>query len=211
VRELQGELSRWPATYYSKGGKEQLLYGTVLLLSLQFRAALHFLHKDDMARALRGDAVHLAIALQVRVFFGGGGAGRRLRGRGGWMEQGLVGRWGAFAFPRPEDAAAPGAPEQSAHRSWPTPVPVPRAAAALSRPASNRVVPLPLQHHGLMDAGDEADTGVDPGQVVMNFGRRCAAAGSAAAAGAAEWRRLLRFLDGALPPGPPPALPPCLP
>jgi hypothetical protein len=92
VRELQGELSRWPATYYSKGGKEPLLYGTVLLLSLQFRAALHFLHKDDMARALRGDAVHLAIALQVRVFFGGGarGAGCEVGGVG-WSRAWLGG------------------------------------------------------------------------------------------------------------------------
>ncbi|KIZ06517.1 hypothetical protein MNEG_1431 [Monoraphidium neglectum] len=74
LSDLQAELNRWPAKYYSREGAEPLLYVTVLLLSCQFRAALNcmsasrvshneFMATDDSAKALRGDAVHVAIAL----------------------------------------------------------------------------------------------------------------------------------------------------
>ena len=51
----------WLSIYLQ--GKEPLLYVTVLLLSLQFQAALRFLWKDETTRLYRVDAVHLAIAL----------------------------------------------------------------------------------------------------------------------------------------------------
>lgn len=63
LRELQGEINRWPPQYYSKEGKEPLLYLTVLLLSLQFAAAVRFLCKDKETKAYRIDGVHLAAVL----------------------------------------------------------------------------------------------------------------------------------------------------
>ncbi|KAI8465435.1 MAG: Nup93/Nic96-domain-containing protein [Monoraphidium minutum] len=63
LSDLQAELNRWPAKYYSREGAEPLLYATVLLLSAQFRAALRFMATDDSAKGLRPDAVHVAIAL----------------------------------------------------------------------------------------------------------------------------------------------------
>ena len=44
-------------------GSEPLLYVTVLLLSLQFRAAVDFLAQDPGTKPYRVDAVHLGIAL----------------------------------------------------------------------------------------------------------------------------------------------------
>ncbi|KAG1678895.1 hypothetical protein FOA52_003563 [Chlamydomonas sp. UWO 241] len=63
LTDLHADLNRWPAAYYSKQGKEPLLYVTVLLLSLQFTAALKFLWKDETTKMYRVDAVHLAIAM----------------------------------------------------------------------------------------------------------------------------------------------------
>jgi hypothetical protein len=60
---LQAELNRWGPKYYSKEGKEPLLFLTVLLLSLQFRQALSFLLKSEMAKAYRLDGIHLAVAM----------------------------------------------------------------------------------------------------------------------------------------------------
>ena len=47
----------------SRAGSEPLLYVTVLLLSLQFRAVVDFLAQDPGSAAYRVDAVHLGIAL----------------------------------------------------------------------------------------------------------------------------------------------------
>ncbi len=63
LSDLQGYLSQFPAGHYSHGGREPLLYATVLLLSLQFRAAVAFLAQDPSTRNYRVDAPHLAIAL----------------------------------------------------------------------------------------------------------------------------------------------------
>ena len=63
LSDLQQYLTQFPPTHYSQGGKQPLLYVTVLLLSLQFRAALTFLAKDASTRSFRIDAPHLAIAL----------------------------------------------------------------------------------------------------------------------------------------------------
>lgn len=53
---------RCGAVFYH-AGQEPLLYVTVLLLSLQFRAAVVFMAQDPGTKAYRLDAVHLAIAL----------------------------------------------------------------------------------------------------------------------------------------------------
>jgi len=63
IADLHADLNRWPAAYYSKQGKEPLLFVTVLLLSLQFGAALRFLWKDETTKLYRVDAVHLAVAM----------------------------------------------------------------------------------------------------------------------------------------------------
>lgn len=63
LADLQSYLGQFPATHYSHGGREPLLYATVLLLSLQFRAAVAFLAQHPSARDYRVDAPHLAIAL----------------------------------------------------------------------------------------------------------------------------------------------------
>ena len=63
LADLQAYLGQFPAAHYSHGGREPLLYCTVLLLSLQFRAAVAFLAQDASARDYRVDAPHLAIAL----------------------------------------------------------------------------------------------------------------------------------------------------
>ena len=47
----------------SASGSEPLLYVTVLLLSLQFWAAVEFLAQDHGTKPYRIDAVHLGIAL----------------------------------------------------------------------------------------------------------------------------------------------------
>ena len=70
--DLQAEINRWPASYYSRNGKEPLLYASVLLLSLQFSRALRFLWRDESAAALRADAVHLAAALWFAGVLGPG-------------------------------------------------------------------------------------------------------------------------------------------
>lgn len=63
LASLQQELNRWGPKYYSKNGKEPLLYLTVLLLSLQFKRALQFMLKEEMFKNYRLDGIHLAIAL----------------------------------------------------------------------------------------------------------------------------------------------------
>lgn len=67
--ELAADLARWPPAYYTKNGAEPLLYVTVLLLSLQFSAAVKFLWQDASSRPYRLDAVHLAIALHWENVF----------------------------------------------------------------------------------------------------------------------------------------------
>ena len=63
LSDLQSYLNQFPASHYSQSGKEPLLFATVLLLSLQFRALVTFLAKDSSTRDYRTDAPHFAIAL----------------------------------------------------------------------------------------------------------------------------------------------------
>lgn len=63
LSDLQHYIVHFPSSHYSQNGKEPLLYATVLLLSLQFKAAIAFLAKDATAGSYRVDGPHLAIAL----------------------------------------------------------------------------------------------------------------------------------------------------
>ena len=53
----------WRPVVSPRVGQEPLLYLTVLLLSLQFGAAVAFIARDPSTKPYRLDAVHLAIAL----------------------------------------------------------------------------------------------------------------------------------------------------
>ncbi|GAB4816873.1 hypothetical protein N2152v2_003919 [Parachlorella kessleri] len=63
LADLQQYLQQYPPGHYSHNGKEPLLYVLVLLLSLQFRAAVDFLAQEASTRDYRLDAVHLGICL----------------------------------------------------------------------------------------------------------------------------------------------------
>ncbi|KAK9915316.1 hypothetical protein WJX75_007541 [Coccomyxa subellipsoidea] len=82
LADLQAYLGQFPAAHYSHGGREPLLYCTVLLLSLQFRAAVAFLAQDASARDYRVDAPHLAIALTHHQLLDAGGDGDAGRAKG---------------------------------------------------------------------------------------------------------------------------------
>ncbi|CAI5513021.1 unnamed protein product [Closterium sp. Naga37s-1] len=77
LENLQAYLSRFDPSYYTKNGKDPLVYPYVLLLSLQLHAAVvYHLESIDVV-----DAVHLGIALahsgglQLAMRGGGGGGG----------------------------------------------------------------------------------------------------------------------------------------
>ncbi|CAI6006230.1 unnamed protein product [Closterium sp. NIES-65] len=77
IENLQAYLSRFDPSYYTKNGKDPLVYPYVLLLSLQLHAAVvYHLESIDVV-----DAVHLGIALahsgglQLAMRGGGGGGG----------------------------------------------------------------------------------------------------------------------------------------
>ena len=63
LSDLQQYIVHFPSSHYSQNGKEPLLYATVLVLSLQFKAAISFLAKDATTSSYRVDAPHFAIAL----------------------------------------------------------------------------------------------------------------------------------------------------
>lgn len=66
VEEMQRYLNEFQPRHYSKEGKQPLLYAMVLLLSLQFHAAVDFLvHDPTSQHAYGADAVHLAIAMHL--------------------------------------------------------------------------------------------------------------------------------------------------
>uniref|UniRef100_A0A061SE68 Nuclear pore protein n=1 Tax=Tetraselmis sp. GSL018 TaxID=582737 RepID=A0A061SE68_9CHLO len=83
LSDLQQYLGKYPASHYSKDGKEPLLYAVVLLLSLQFRQAVSFLAKDPSTHAHRIDAIHIAAALVHHdLADAGGSSDAGARGRG---------------------------------------------------------------------------------------------------------------------------------
>jgi nuclear pore complex protein Nup93 len=65
LQDLQQYLLQYPATHYSHGGREPLLYVVVLLLTMQFSSALGFLASSPLTRDYRLDAVHLAACLHL--------------------------------------------------------------------------------------------------------------------------------------------------
>ncbi|KAK9867148.1 hypothetical protein WJX84_008824 [Apatococcus fuscideae] len=77
LSDLQEYLSdpKWGAEHYSHGGREPLLYVTVLLLSLQFRRAVGFLARHKLTDAFRIDAPHFAIAMLAHEVGDVGGEG----------------------------------------------------------------------------------------------------------------------------------------
>ncbi|EFJ49173.1 hypothetical protein VOLCADRAFT_120776, partial [Volvox carteri f. nagariensis] len=65
LTEVQADINRWPPQYYSKQNREPLAFVMVLLLSLQWAAAVRFLWRDDTTKPYRLDAVHMGLALQA--------------------------------------------------------------------------------------------------------------------------------------------------
>lgn len=63
VTSLQESVCQFPAEHYSREGTRPLLYATALLITLQYKKLLLFLHVERMASALRDVAAVLSIAL----------------------------------------------------------------------------------------------------------------------------------------------------
>ena len=63
LTNLQSSINQYPATHYSKGGQEPLLFAAVLLLSLQSEEAVAYLATNAATHEYRVDAVHIAICL----------------------------------------------------------------------------------------------------------------------------------------------------
>lgn len=58
LEELQTYLTKFQPSHYTKNGKDPLVYPYVLLLSLQFHAAVVYMMKEDTV-----DSVHIAITV----------------------------------------------------------------------------------------------------------------------------------------------------
>lgn len=65
LEELQAYLSKFGAAYYTKGGKDPLVYPYVLLLSLQLHAAVLYLVRDAPTDTFRLDGIHIGLALAL--------------------------------------------------------------------------------------------------------------------------------------------------
>nr|XP_009384164.1 PREDICTED: nuclear pore complex protein NUP93A [Musa acuminata subsp. malaccensis] len=61
--DLQGYLNKFEPSYYTKNGKDPLVYPYVLLLSIQFLPAVLYLFKEVGEEGYNVDAVHISIAL----------------------------------------------------------------------------------------------------------------------------------------------------
>ncbi|KAG9443854.1 hypothetical protein H6P81_015194 [Aristolochia fimbriata] len=61
--DLQVYLNKFEPSYYTKNGKDPLVYPYVLLLSIQLVPAIVFMSKETGEEGLNIDAVHIAIAL----------------------------------------------------------------------------------------------------------------------------------------------------
>ncbi|RWW05818.1 hypothetical protein GW17_00030885 [Ensete ventricosum] len=61
--DLQGYLNKFEPSYYTKNGKDPLVYPYVLLLSIQFLPAVLYLFKEVGEEGYTVDAVHISIAL----------------------------------------------------------------------------------------------------------------------------------------------------
>lgn len=63
LEDLQSYLNKFESSYYTKNGKDPLVYPYVLLLSIQLLPAVHHLSKDVGDEGYSVDAVHISIVL----------------------------------------------------------------------------------------------------------------------------------------------------
>lgn len=83
LEDLQNYLIRFQPSHYTKNGKDPLVYPYVLLLSLQFHAAITYLMKEDC----HVDSVHIAITVADHgALFEGVGGLRKLGAMDGVSE-----------------------------------------------------------------------------------------------------------------------------
>ncbi|KAF6158238.1 hypothetical protein GIB67_015032 [Kingdonia uniflora] len=77
--DLQVYLNKFEPSYYTKNGKDPLVYPYVLLLSIQLLPAIQYLFKETGDEGYDIDAVHISIALADHgVFSEGAGTGVKL-------------------------------------------------------------------------------------------------------------------------------------
>lgn len=70
--DLQAYLNKFEPSYYTKGGKDPLVYPYVLLLSIQFQSAILYLSKESRDEGYSIDATHIAISLADHAVLGEG-------------------------------------------------------------------------------------------------------------------------------------------
>lgn len=79
LEDLQNYLNKFEPAYYTKNGKDPLVYPYVLLLSGQLQLAVQHLTKEVSSEGYNIDAVHISIALVDHgVFSEGVGSGHKL-------------------------------------------------------------------------------------------------------------------------------------
>ncbi|XP_072958935.1 nuclear pore complex protein NUP93A-like [Typha angustifolia] len=77
--DLQGYLNKFEPSYYTKNGKDPLVYPYVLLLSIQLLPAVLYLSKEVGEEGYNIDAVHISIALADHgVLTEGAGTGHKM-------------------------------------------------------------------------------------------------------------------------------------
>ncbi|GLJ24656.1 hypothetical protein SUGI_0471390 [Cryptomeria japonica] len=79
LEDLQNYLNKFEPSYYTKNGKDPLVYPYVLLLSIQLQLAVQYLTKEAGNEGYNIDAVHISIALADHgVLSEGVGSGQKL-------------------------------------------------------------------------------------------------------------------------------------
>ncbi|CAN1787526.1 Nuclear pore complex protein NUP93A [Linum perenne] len=63
LEDLQAYLNKFEPSYYTKNGKDLLVYPYVLLLSIQLLPAVLYLYKESIAEGYDIDAVHISVVL----------------------------------------------------------------------------------------------------------------------------------------------------
>ncbi|KAE9585841.1 hypothetical protein Lal_00010059 [Lupinus albus] len=77
--DLQIYLNKFEASYYTKNGKDPLVYPYILLLSIQLLPAVLYMSKETGDEGYNIDAVHLSVVLADHGFLSeGAGAGHKL-------------------------------------------------------------------------------------------------------------------------------------
>ena len=110
LAELQQQLAQYPANYYTRDGKEPLLYAILLLLTLQFEGCVQYLATYSPGGGLGGDqaypyaieAVHLCV---IFSYYGVFELGTDIRSRGSALCSDIVHDYGQnFAVRDPATA-----------------------------------------------------------------------------------------------------------